>query len=1230
MSSGFAGAVRRPGTEVRDAAPREPAARKAAGAHWPAWVQRCGIGSTCGCGPEEKQAGIERDLQQYGVQRHPVTVGPLDDPYERQAADVASAVGGGGRVPVRRAPQAAAGTPGGHALGHLVDAPPAGRPVAGHVLAAVEPMLGQDLSGVRVHADEASNSAARDIGAKAFTHGNHIFLGAGQSDLDVPLMAHELTHTVQQGGGPAPEAVQRLPSLDDIADAASAVGGGIADAASAVGEGVVDAASAVGEGVVDAASAVGDAAVSAADAVAGAGQAAWDSVAGAIGDVVSLGDGGLVITPPDLCLGPFTTGFDLPPISGDLMVPVASLSFGPVSLDGSIGVTGAIEPKVELQLGPVCLTGVRIVVDPLGESSTSGTISAAVAGSLGAEVRAGLRGELELTVIVPIEGIPVPITVPLVALEGGAAGLLRGIVGGKFTAGGKLGGGWGHGITLDQQERVDLGIGADLFLGAYGQLDLFGKKICRLYWEPYAWHGDLGTTFGLDLGIDVGLTHRPRITPKLHPPERLDKPFQEIGLALSRGGFRDDCPIIDKLCDFLRTRNLLPSRRGGRWDWTGDFGPGPRLPGPLEVYPVDPRRASRAKCRGACGKNCNACSEPRTHRVTDPATGDVWEYTIFTVGGTHNGCREHDAAFDWAAQEHDETGPLDILMPWHMAANVECLCNNLAGNCLAWIAGLPPHDGTMNFADMARVVAHGNAGDIDNLSEEELLDRCAKGLLPPDVCKPLEDDMISRFGNRRRNLGLDPDKDPKTLMRPDDAPILEAFRRLYNRLDSWSIVIRTKHPDLEPEFRGFDLEIKRDVWLKRLKAAGKTYKEQFRDLREGDTGKAADAYHAEVLGGIATEIDTLNREIAAWYARKTGSTETVDEIMERVHVTGTELWREEWRQAILQVNRILALLWPPARTRLLLFVGQQRSANPGVDLGGEVGQLDYIGSLATGFKGPPKQQIRFNPQKFDVDANLEAPPLAKFALFRNPTLVPDRGRIFGRVTTIEPLHRFTGDADAQFRSKVKGYDASDPFDVALTDVPELPTQTRERLATERMFELRTTLDAAAYQRLIDEVDAGGYLEPDGTVRKDLSEAEFAALSAILDGPGQGPGSSHLLNRQDLIDELARNGVKHNPEDILEIGKDPSGKIIFLEKGNSRAGLQHILERHAQDFANVGVPADKVGRLVFEAVVSGQVVGTTGRTRPRPVYEVVFEGQTYRVTVTVAVNGFIVGANPVGS
>ncbi|WP_203781029.1 eCIS core domain-containing protein [Paractinoplanes rishiriensis] len=68
--------------------------------------------------------------------------------------------------------------------------------------AEAETAFGADFSDVRVHRSDAAAHAAHQAGARAFTLGPDIYLGAGQSTGDRQLMAHELTH-VRQGGGPA-------------------------------------------------------------------------------------------------------------------------------------------------------------------------------------------------------------------------------------------------------------------------------------------------------------------------------------------------------------------------------------------------------------------------------------------------------------------------------------------------------------------------------------------------------------------------------------------------------------------------------------------------------------------------------------------------------------------------------------------------------------------------------------------------------------------------------------------------------------------------------------------------------------------------------------------------------------------------------------------------------------------------------------------------------------------
>ncbi len=65
----------------------------------------------------------------------------------------------------------------------------------------------RDFSHVRVHADGRAATAARALNSRAFTLGDHVVFGAGQFAPATPagkeLLAHELTHVIQQGGSQA-------------------------------------------------------------------------------------------------------------------------------------------------------------------------------------------------------------------------------------------------------------------------------------------------------------------------------------------------------------------------------------------------------------------------------------------------------------------------------------------------------------------------------------------------------------------------------------------------------------------------------------------------------------------------------------------------------------------------------------------------------------------------------------------------------------------------------------------------------------------------------------------------------------------------------------------------------------------------------------------------------------------------------------------------------------------
>ncbi len=113
-------------------------------------------------------------------------------------------------------------------------------------------------------------------------------------------------------------------------------------------------------------------------------------------------------------------------------------------------------------------------------------------------------------------------------------------------------------------------------------------------------------------------------------------------------------------------------------------------------------------------------------------------------------------------------------------------------------------------------------------------------------------------------------------------------------------------------------------------------------------------------------------------------------------------------------------------------------------------------------------------------------------------------------------------------------------------------------------------------------------------------------------------------RASLLEELAQGRVKHTPENVIAIAKDASGKVVFLEKGGAKAGLQHIVQEHGAQFAQQGIAEAQIPDAVMAAVTRGKQVGMQGA---RPIFEVEFNGKTHRIAVDVSSNGFIVGANP---
>jgi len=164
-----------------------------------------------------------------GILQRSLLIGSTDDPQEREAERRATEIVGSPSV------SAATAAPGQPTLRRACAkceeeertlrrsaahtspaiAPPSvaatlaqpGEPLAHRVRNFMEPRFAADFSRVRVHrGDDASRSAAA-VNARAYTVGEHVVFGAGQYAPETAngqkLLAHELTHVIQQAHGPA-------------------------------------------------------------------------------------------------------------------------------------------------------------------------------------------------------------------------------------------------------------------------------------------------------------------------------------------------------------------------------------------------------------------------------------------------------------------------------------------------------------------------------------------------------------------------------------------------------------------------------------------------------------------------------------------------------------------------------------------------------------------------------------------------------------------------------------------------------------------------------------------------------------------------------------------------------------------------------------------------------------------------------------------------------------------
>ena len=88
-----------------------------------------------------------------------------------------------------------------------------GSPLPNDTRHLMESRFGADFSGVRIHTGSGAEGLSASVSAQAFTHGNDIYFNSGKfspgTEAGGHLLAHELTHTIQQGAS--------RPTADSVA-----------------------------------------------------------------------------------------------------------------------------------------------------------------------------------------------------------------------------------------------------------------------------------------------------------------------------------------------------------------------------------------------------------------------------------------------------------------------------------------------------------------------------------------------------------------------------------------------------------------------------------------------------------------------------------------------------------------------------------------------------------------------------------------------------------------------------------------------------------------------------------------------------------------------------------------------------------------------------------------------------------------------------------------------------
>lgn len=299
--------------------------------------------------------------------------------------------------------------------------------------------------------------------------------------------------------------------------------------------------------------------------------------------------------------------------------------------------------------------------------------------------------------------------------------------------------------------------------------------------------------------------------------------------------------------------------------------------------------------------------------------------------------------------------------------------------------------------------------------------------------KSLHTLRMEEFGDKNRNHKINPDEDDVKQggigdvanRRPEDPESNHSIRINFNKAHNIYIYISTHFENLG-ECDNFKKSL--SMIQKKIKDSSILYKNNIRStdiiLQNAKSGYEGELQNIEQLINHLVRIMLMYLKSNVELLKDVPDNQLEDVLKKR----GNEIWRDKWYNAIWTVNSILKEEWETKKASVEEWRPEKETFAkvPKGSPTAKIGNLDYIGSLAKGYKGIPKQQIHFTPECFDVDANLDAPFLAAYAISEKESI--ERGHV--KADKIEPLKKVQDDIWEKLK-QVPGIDPNDKFEIYL-------------------------------------------------------------------------------------------------------------------------------------------------------------------------------------------------------